>query len=92
MAEFNVDVAEAPREQQFRIYDAATVAWQFLYTHLDREEVLAAVATIAAMDIGVKLFGPDDEAKALDYLRSTALELLPKVREMSARHQKAGAN
>lgn len=92
MAEFNVHPAEAPREQQFRIYDAASAAWSLLYRSLDREEVLAAVATIAAMDIGVKLFGAEDEKQALDYLRTTAATLLPVVKEISVRQQKVGAN
>lgn len=92
MVEFKVGVAEAPKEQQFRIYDAASAAWRLLYTHLAPEEVLAAVATIAAMDIGVKLFGEEDEAKALDYLRKTAVELLPEVRRIKAAGAKEGAH
>lgn len=83
MTEFNVSPTVAPREEQYRIFDAASQAWALLFTNLDREQCLAAIATMAAMDIGVKLFGPEDEAEAFAYLDRTVREMLPIVRQLS---------
>lgn len=88
MSEFAVAPADAPKEQQFRIYDAARMAWSILCSDLEPEEVLAAIAAMAAFDIGANLFSPEDEEKALAYLRKTATELLPEVRRAIAEQQK----
>lgn len=89
---FTIATEEAPRGQQFRIFDAAHKCWNLVVLNMPDEERLAVAATIAALAIGTELMSDADDKKALDYLRKSAATLLPAVKERLSEAMKAGGH
>lgn len=74
------------KEQQFKIYRAADEALKLLGGTLEPHEVIGAIATMMAMEIGLRHV-PED---AFAYLDKTSRALLPIVVEEIARRTAAG--
>lgn len=91
--DFVMAATEAPKEQQFRIFDAGSQLHTLARALLpNSEEHLSALATASALAIGSELFSEDGDEKALDYLRTTVAELLPEVKKAIAEVLKKKGN
>lgn len=75
---------DAPVEQQFRIFDAASIA---LVTMADipHEERVSAIATMLALEIGSQMLDAEGDESAMTYLIQTVAALLPTVKADVAR-------
>lgn len=82
---------DAPREQQWRIFEAAHLALGVLNT-LPHEERLGAIATMLALEIGYALGDVGEDNHALVYVGKTVSTLLPEVKRQAAAEAKAAGH
>lgn len=83
---------EPTKEQQFKIFSAADVAWNMLAAELPPEECVAAIATMLSFHVGESLLSNEARDDMLKYIAATVTELSPHVREAVQKAAQKGAH